>query len=155
MLSGRLISWLFARLRFSRWFSLSKTLLSRQMQGSPTFSHKRLTHSKSGDCCRSKLPTISACLVAWPSEVAVLWAPTEKLQARGLSTVLRSTANMLTSRVRSLQGCVTSVLCSDLTTFFFSFACTVDAQIAPILHALTVLEMSFRHRTQSSSDQGS
>ena len=124
MLSGKLISWLLARFSLFRWCSFSKTLLNRQMQGSPTFSHMRLTHNKSADSCRSNTSTVSACLTACPSEVAVFcrFAAADKdLQLLSLVNVLQHSTSIMSHTNRSVRAIKPhSMLCFDLNAIFFT-----------------------------------
>ncbi len=128
MLSGKLISWLLARFSLVRWCSFSKTLLNRQMQGSPTFSHMRLTHNKSADSCRSNASTVSACLTACPSEVAVFcrFAAADKdLQLRSLVNVLQHSTSIMSHMNPSVRATKPhSMLCFDLSALFFT--CTLN-----------------------------
>lgn len=133
MLSGKLISWLLARFSLVKWCSFSKTLLNRQTQGSPTFSHMRLTHNKSADSCRSNTSTVSACLTACPSEVAVFcrFAAADKdLQLRSLVNVLQHSTSIMSHmnsfmRATKPHSTAHSMLCFDLNALFF--ACSLNA----------------------------
>jgi len=115
---------LFARFSLVRWCSFSKTLLNRQMQGSPTFSHMRLTHNKSADSCRSNTSTVSASLTACPSEVAVFcrFAAADKdLQLRSLFNVLQHSTSIMSHMNRSVPATEPHyMLCFDLNAIFFT-----------------------------------
>ena len=94
------------------------------MQGSPTFSHIRLTHNKSADSCRSNTSTVSACLTACPSEVAVFCrfaAADEDLQLRSLVNVLQHLTSIMSDMNRSVPASEPhSMLCFDLNPIFFT-----------------------------------